>query len=282
MMPKKTKLWVWLQIMLPILCIVPLLPVIYKNFHFNELSLLILSTDTIQSINNSSNLEKLVTIPLLRKNTSSIIYIKTFKTSSSTITNLLHAYTIKHNKSCIIIGKRNPLFVFDFNNYSHKKFVQWLLKNKYTWNRNNVLDIWLSHVTYHPYLFELIPSSNNQIVTIVREPNQRLMSALYFYKNIGFYGLQFAGYNYNMSRYLNDTQNINKLKIHEAGLNSMCKSLMPGYSTKNDTYNVWQQIISGNFLLLIKERYEESLLLLKYAYNMSWSDLIFTSMKVKN
>eukprot|EP01084_Bolivina_argentea_P058399 106656_1 len=278
MMTKKTKLGVWLQRMLPILYIIALLPVMYMNFYCNKFSLLI-STDTIKSVNNSNNIEQLVTIPLLRKNTSSMIYIKTFKTSSSTITNLLHAYTIKHNKSCIIIGKRNPLFVFDFNNYSHKKFVQWLLKNKYTWNRNNVLDIWLSHVTYHPYLFELIPSSNNQIVTIVREPNQRLMSALYFFRH----RLQFSGYyNYNISHYLNDTQNINKLKRDEAGLNSMCKSLMPGYSTKNDTYNVWQQIISGNFLLLIKERYEESLLLLKYAYNMSWSDLIFTSMKVKN
>eukprot|EP01084_Bolivina_argentea_P081172 147013_1 len=67
------------------------------------------------------------------------------------------------------------------------------------------------------------------------------------------------------------------------GLNSMCKSLIPGFiESKNDTYNVWQQIISGNFLLLIRERFDESLLLLKYAYNLSWNDLIFNSMKVQS
>eukprot|EP01084_Bolivina_argentea_P100328 180163_1 len=60
----------------------------------------------------------------------------------------------------------------------------------------------------------------------------------------------------------------------------MCRVLIPGFvETGVDTYNNFEKIITGQWLILILERFDESLLVMKYAYNLSWSDLVYIKMK---
>ena len=233
---------------------------------------------TLISTNNSDTNgeisdDSLMLVPLMRNNTDSIIFLKTHKTASSSITNLLHTLVVRHNKSCPIFDDKIVGKQFNFSDKKDRKIVL----NSNTWNGDKQLDVWLNHAIFNEYLYELIPSSKNQIMTIIRNPNDRFLSAWSYYNAQSRYKMNISQF---IDQYFDKFDLIDVDQLHfktdiptEIQLNCLCKEIIPN--------NKWNQIQSGNFLVLIADRFDESLLLLKEAYNLKWEDLFYKKMTKK-
>ena len=224
------------------------------------------------------------------KDSNSIVFLKTFKTAGSTITSIFHNYCVLHNKSCPIT---KPYFLsktWDFYQSVDRdniyKLKTW--NNKTGLNRHNLFDMWINHAIFHPFLFKIMPSAKEEIVTIIRNPIDRFISAFRYYsrKQRIFNKINISSYIKQL--YINYTKygqyQDNNLPLPHIGYqtNSQCRSLIPGYvqMEKRDIYNVWNKYINnGKWLILITERFDESLLVLKYKYNLSFTDLIYTRQK---
>eukprot|EP01084_Bolivina_argentea_P180749 312259_1 len=245
-----------------------------SNNEFNGVSLTQTKGNKRKLAHINTNLEKSNTlVPLLRHNTNTMIYLKTHKTASSSLTNLLHTLSVRHNKSCPLLTNQYAGHTFDFNKQSNKQIIS----NINTWNNNTKLDIWLNHAIFNPYLYELIPTSTNQILTIIRNPNDRFLSAWQTQQR----------HKMNLSTFINNSVklteiqqiNTNSNKHTRNEFNSQCHEIIPNYADNGiDKYNNWKRIESGDFLILISDRWDESLLLLKYAYNLEWKDLFYKKM----
>ena len=259
---------------------------LHQNRSLNNMfSLIFVSTTETKNKRRAmtDNISNSSLVPLLRNNPGSIIFIKTHKTASSSITNLLHTYTVRHKKSCPLFDPKyaGMQFNFDENDNMHKQIVS----NAPTWNGDKSLNLWLNHAIFSDYLYELMPSSSNQIMSIVRNPNDRFLSS---WMNFALASV----YNMNLSTFIAETFDENKeivpnkratAKRTETRLNAMCRELIPGYVQNGmDKYGIWQRIQSGDFLLLITDRWDESLILLKYAYNLQWNDLFYSNMTKKS
>ena len=235
---------------------------------------------TIQDKNNT------LLVKLRRDDPNSIVFIKTFKTAGSTLTSIFHNFCVLYNKSCPIT---KPYFLsrtWDFNRSDHRKDIE---KIK-TWNdktgmNGNKFDMWINHILFHPFIYKLMPSAENQILTIVRDPVDRFISGFRYYK------LQ-QTLNINISTYIKRLyNNYTKYGKYEKNywptphigyqLNSQCRSLIRGYVEPEayDAYDVWKSIRNGDWLILITERFDESLLLLTYAYNFTLNDLSYIRKK---
>ena len=195
--------------------------------------------------------------PILRNNIKAFLYIKTFKTGSSTLTNLFHNYCVKYNLSCPMVESCKKL----------------MYRNKWnkckTWNGEHKLDMWVGHIYFKSKIYNLVPQCDGQIVSIVRNPLNRFIS----------------GYNWAI-KYRNFDENIHDFirfskhdyKIHSIKYNVMCQQLI-GNDWHDLDHPNWKNILNGNWLILITEEWKKSLLLLKHAYHLSDNDLIYMDMK---
>ena len=199
---------------------------------------------------------------------------------------MFHTYCILHNKSCPITKPGYLSRTWDLERDDHRRDI---LKLK-TWNgRNgsngNLFDLWINHILYSDYIHSLIPSAKHQIVSIIRNPIDRFISGFRYYKlerhlhvNISTYILQLYA---NYSKFGPYAPNIDPTPHIGYQLNSQCRSLIRGYvePMQMDKYNAWNSIQSGEWLLLITERFDESLLILMNAYNLSAHDLVYKRQK---
>eukprot|EP01084_Bolivina_argentea_P113242 201880_1 len=64
-----------------------------------------------------------ITIPLRRYDPNAIIFVKTFKTASSSLTSIFHNYCVLHNKSCALTKPYYLTLTWNFNNIEHRENV---------------------------------------------------------------------------------------------------------------------------------------------------------------
>ena len=70
-----------------------------------------------------------------------------------------------------------------------------------------------------------------------------------------------------------------------AEINSMCNEILGRLYLKYGINSIIKSnnILNGNYLLLITERWDESMLVLKYAYNLSFDDIVYiTDFKINS
>ena len=215
-------------------------------------------------------------VPLKRANRNKILFLKTFKTGGSTMSNLFRNYCIKYNKSCVVGSSFWPFYRPPDIKKCYKNAKSWSThKNELTY------DIFTQHTTFHPKLYELINGTEKQIVSIVRYPIDQFVSSWnHCQGHEKRYKMDLSDF-INLT-YSNKTKYINKFYHGHPrwSLNSQCKVLIPQLTDKGiDKYNNLDKIKSGQWLILILERFYESLLILKYAYDLQWEDLVYIQQK---
>ena len=102
-----------------------------------------------------------------------VIFIKTHKTGSSTVTSILHRYCRTYNKACFItsdpVNHPGAIFTPDTR-----------VEDFFRWNKRNI-DIWSQHTRYWPELFsQIVPGG--RFLSIVRDPVTQVISAWDFYE----------------------------------------------------------------------------------------------------
>lgn len=216
---------------------------------------------------------------LKRKNPNSILFLKTFKTGSSSFANLLHNYIIRNNKSGIV----NTDTFYRFNKKSEQTKI---LNRIISWNgeKHPNFEVFVDHAIFDPFMYKIVQNSYNQILTIFRHPVNRFISSWnhclgrnHFIKNKNIN---------NISQFLQTAlldENFRKRATFTHprwSLNSVCQQIVPDMLKNGvDKFNNIEKIRNGQWLVLILERFDESLLVLKYAYNLTWEDLVYMKMK---
>ncbi len=192
---------------------------------------------------------------------------------------MLHNYIIRNNKSGIV----NTDTFYRFN----KKSEQTKLLNKaISWNGQEYpnFEVFVDHAIFDPFMYKIVQNSYNQILTIFRHPVNRFISSWnhclgknHFIKNKNIN---------NISQFMQTAlidENFRKRATFTHprwSLNSVCKQIVPDMlKNGEDKFNNIEKIRNGQWLVLILERFDESLLVLKYTYNLTWKDLVYMKMK---
>ncbi len=160
-------------------------------------------------------------------------------------------------------------------------------------------DVWLSHAKYHEYLTEIIPAPRI-FFSIVRRPAYRFQSAWYWYKLDQSSQLSFVefiekakqnsklfDYSSNHNKRDNFIIELDKQWKFRTGLDSTSQELvgMSRYSRDFAAlfHSLLDEITHLKLFLLVNERFEESLLVLRWLLHWETNDsLFFLPRKVQN
>eukprot|EP01041_Mallomonas_annulata_P000160 gene160-271_t len=218
-----------------------------------------------------------------------IIFIKTHKTASTTMTSILQRYCVYSHMKCFIPPP-------------HVAGRTWRL-----WQRGDWMDItkgkslyngtlpyhdWLYHTSYHLRLFSLVPSAKGKVLTIVRHPADRFRSAWAWYEHWNKYshkthssrlGISLNKYTSMIARHPSSSKSHHIPLLHR-GLNAMTEELV-GLPCCNEKFvrqfeNLLHGIYSWKWMVLIAERFNESLLILSQSYNIPLRKLLYRRHKV--
>ena len=216
--------------------------------------------------------------PVRRRGTG-IIFVKTHKTASSTVTSILNRYCIEKKLNCYLHT--------EFNGVMRTGTIedqQQIKSSRGLFNGSWPFDCWDQHVDVSRFLFSTVPSASRQLFTIVRDPAARFISAFYFF-GTGERLMQ------NLSETIEEVHRLGQA-YHSTDLTSldgMAKLFMPIQKKKSNIdptrrdfmANVIYKILSGEWLSLVTERFDESLVAyLHFGYGMNLSSLVYRSMKV--
>ncbi|XP_004206974.2 galactose-3-O-sulfotransferase 3 isoform X1 [Hydra vulgaris] len=206
----------------------------------------------------------------------SVIFLKTHKTGSSTITNIMQRYS-KSNKLNVALPKCEHRFCYP------EKFDKNLL---FLHTKGNTYNMLFNHAVFYKEKMLKVMDPGTKIITIIREPYSQFDSAVQY--------LNFKKY-FNLSGILPLLDEF--FKIPEESLKSFLQSvnLLEGEGSfalaKNPNafdlgFDVWNETpeyinevlnsISQDFhLVMIMEYMEESLVLLKNELNWELEDVVF-------
>ena len=185
-------------------------------------------------------------------------FLKVHKAGSTTIQNLLFRFAIRHNLTLILPvtggGLRKPETAMPLKNGGH-------------------YDILANHVLNWSDIFRLLPRDAARIA-IIRDPLERAVSAAYYYRDVfnSPYLLRIPRERF-IENLINFQAKYND-KMFSYTKNAMGADFLLSYSKDQMKYNL-DRLNSQFHLVMVVERFEESLLLLKRMLRWSIQDIIF-------
>lgn len=212
-----------------------------------------------------------------------IVFLKVHKTGSSTVQNIFLRFGYKRNLT-FVLGH-------DDNHLAETKGLPSMISFQNTLNNKNIVppppgrhyDVLCCHVIYNRGQFEKYMPQDSVYIGIVRDPITRLESAFEFFEL--FRNVDLGDYAVNPLKYEKTFPSMsNNRMAFEYGFP---RNLFPGSKIKPG--NVTREIASyiekvrSEFdLILINERLEESLVMMKRLLNWHTKDITFMSQFVRN
>lgn len=196
-----------------------------------------------------------------------IVFVKTHKTGSSTIQSLFYRYALLRNLT-VALPVHTSSFIYPVLKFHRSMVLPQLEVQKH--------DMVLHSMIFNPSEVNKIVKDRAVYITILRRPADVFISAFKFYKHSKcFDGSQLASLNFTQYRSLNiskceqtDTQVANT-QLFDLGIS------LETLTGKNRINNAIQWLESKLHLVLIAERFEESLLVLKRELGWTMDDIIY-------
>ena len=195
--------------------------------------------------------------------TTHIGFLKVHKAGSSTIQNILFRFGIRNSLTFLLPYK--------WQYVKYKSDIIPLYKARH-------YDIFACHAIFKPDFFDLLPK-NAINMAIVRDPLTRMISAAYFYRDV----MQ-KEYLMNISRETLIPDLINHADLYDREVFSRTKNSMgcdfgfPETVSRKDArmIEVYMTYLKNRFsLVLLMERFDESIVLMKRRLNWSVRDIIY-------
>ena len=211
-----------------------------------------------------------------------VVFIKTHKTGGSTVTSVLHALATAHNLSTPVV-KKSP-----GKRWFPGKDLQEMLQLPSTTNSSShaPFDIWANHVVYDNALVTHVVVPGAKVVSIVRDPAARLRSACQYYRccpsdaDDPTIFESFVLKNPPALWLLHQEP-----KCHccadETAKEIVGMGLEPTLTETQNRALLLERVESGDILLLVTERMEESMLALLHDLQLHPLDAAFLSKKVE-
>ena len=204
---------------------------------------------------------------------TSIAFAKTHKTGGSTLQNILLRYGLKNGLTFALPKTKSWV-------YGWKERFNASMVTQYDWNPLKTFDMFLSHSIWNVTEVDKVVKQPSIRITILRDPIQTFESG-YVYLNLQKY------YNKTINEIAKDIEN--GLFDHGREVNPVFDQneslwdLGMNKSKMADEQEVWNQIdnhAKSFDLVLIAERFDESLLLLKDLLCWNFEDILY--IKVRN
>ena len=207
-----------------------------------------------------------------RKRTK-VVFIKTHKTGSSTITNILHRFAL-NNKLRVVLPKDNMFLGWPYLD---------IISTVQHYGDSNTYDIFTSgHTRFHlPHLQSLIP--NAQYFTIFRDPVAHFLSSWHHWHIAdhitfnGFTAPTVREFVLEWGIWMNRTKWTDPMLIHNSIAFDMGLSNDP---TSEQVANLIDGMEKLDFFVLITEMMDESLVLMRRLLCWDLDDIVYLSLKV--
>lgn len=210
----------------------------------------------------------------------SVLFVKTHKTGSSTVTGILwRELCLKQLVNCFLPPADHPGRMWDLTNSAH---IQYIKSGSGTGGVSAPYNAWLSHIVYNKRIFDFLTTPTT-VISIVRRPSLRFQSAWYWYNLSAVIGGRSLTSFAESLVHGNATSLLSKLEQHtkirgkfRAGLDSYSQELTGVEKLKVLKVEfqakfaaLLQKIESLEWFIIVNERMEESLVLL--AHHLEWS-----------
>ncbi|XP_045170896.2 galactose-3-O-sulfotransferase 3-like [Mercenaria mercenaria] len=193
--------------------------------------------------------------------TTHVAFLKVHKAGSTTMQNLFFRFGLKHNLNILLPKTRN---------YLHSADQKMPLKN------GEHYDIFACHTVYEKEWFDSLLPADSVKIGIVREPVSRIISSACYYRDV-FH----VGYLKKIPRENFVHNLINYPSHYDPGFFSHTRNTMGkdfGFKSgirRTQVKRYLDKLNSEFLLVLIMERFDESLVMMKRLLNWSLSDIIY-------
>ena len=236
--------------------------VILIVYSFKHVPVFLFSTSSLQhgelQLNEAStNLEE----PRITKvdsemQRSGLIYIKTKKTGSSTMTNILYRFALRHNLNVMTFYRESPIAIH----------AQDLLKDEPHPHFNMIME----HLTFDETYFNAIMPGNKHYISTLRDPFDQLTSQIHYTSTRGFARGPSAGIKDQLEKSFKNLNSYGQTYI----------KIPKKYTSSEDDLKKYFEILNNKFLLiLITEFYDASLVLLKRKLSWTLGDIVYSPLK---
>lgn len=207
-----------------------------------------------------------------------VVFVKTHKTASSTVTNIIQRFGLKHHLSFVLPKYPENYLWFDGNAFSDR-----LLPHPNGTEKK--FDLLCNHAIYNRLVMTKLMHNNTVYITILRHPVNQFLSAFYFYRTVYKipYLVRIPGPN-PVEEYLKNPEKYepvsnyasytnNRMTI-DLGISSLVfdqPTLLKGFINKIDE--------EFDFVMIM-EYFAESLVLLKRLMCWSMEDIISLRMNI--
>jgi hypothetical protein len=268
----------------------------FSIFHFTKFySFLLTLKFYITAHNNFYNLrnfgknESLITY---NKNLGNVVFIKTHKTCSSTLSGIIwREMCEKQNLNCFLPHFKNPGKTWDLNKIVD---LEYILNNPGSNGNFYPYDCWMHHVKYN-FILTKIVKNPFLFVSIIRKPSLRFLSAWHWYKlykkldNITldtFINIMLKQQGNNKVNNLL-RKKLNKKLKYRTGLNSYSEELIGFREIENPKKfkllykQLLMKVKNNEIFLLICDRFDESIIIFKKIMNWhSFNSILYFKQKV--
>jgi hypothetical protein len=215
---------------------------------------------------------------------SGILFLKTHKTSSSTVSRLIVRNLCEiRGKKCFLPNYENPGKIWDFRKEKDLRYAR--LKAPY--------DVWASHVMT-PQVLRTFVVPKTLFISICRRPSSRFRSAWSWYGHGKVLKTSLAGFTRELNHTGKVSSSFEQSFRFRTGLDSVSKEIVgveggrlsmtgpfKGHHTDSDSFKeALKSILTSKYLVLVSDRFDESLLILGQFLHWEVSDLMYMRQKV--
>ncbi|CAJ0954673.1 unnamed protein product [Ranitomeya imitator] len=204
-----------------------------------------------------------------------IFFLKTHKTASSTIMNILFRFGESHNLTFALPANYQPQLFYPY--YFTAYFVE-----GYTTKTRPKYDIMCHHMRFHLTEVEKVMPKDTFYFTLMRNPVSLMESSFSYYKNVDIFVNA-----HSLQEYLNNPYNYYNQTSRNSGYGKNLMAFDLGLDQHEPEtpkhFKLAQKTIETMFnLVLITEYFDESLILLKDALCWSFDDVLSFPLNSRN
>ena len=224
---------------------VPVFLYLTSSFHHGELEV----NETSVNLEYPTNLDSEV-------QHFRLIYIKTKKTGSSTMTNILYRFALLHNLNVMTFYRESPSPI-------HEKE---LLRDEPRPHFNMIME----HLTFNETYFNAIMPGNKHYISTLRDPFDQLASQIHFKDTRGFTGVPSVRIKDRLEKSFTTLKDYGQTYI----------KIPKKYTSSSEDLKTYFEILNSKFLLiLITEFYDACLVLLKRKLSWTLRDIVYSPLK---
>ena len=227
-----------------------------------------------------------------QSNDAGVIFVKTHKTAGTTVTSLLQRACCRRQCNLFIPPKKHPGKTWRLDDGTRNDY-ELVRRGKGLFHQKYPYDMWVNHVQFSKLLFDIVPSANRKIISIIRSPAERFQSAWFWYRHNDTHTSKSgsAGLSMTLEKFINKIdhdekflQHVRKSFVYRTGLDATTQELMdlPNFNDDSTVETAFQalldKVLSCKWFLLVTNRIDESLVVLARALNWPLSDILYLSL----